>query len=170
MSSARLGRSGKGAVQLCDEAGVDVTRWDLEETRKGGPFAEVLAFDLLLNCVFVQKMIPPFVTRDLLSSAERQLSLICDVSCDPYGEYNPLPIYDACTTFDAPIARRIDGPNPLDLIAIDHLPSLLPVESSQDFCSQLTPYLLQLPHDDQGVWQRARDVFLEKSAMTRQES
>jgi saccharopine dehydrogenase (NAD+, L-lysine-forming) len=87
----------------------------------------VLAFDLLLNCIFVQQMIPPFVTRDLLSPAERQLSLICDVSCDPYGEYNPLPIYDACTTFDAPISRLIDGPNPLDLIDIDHLQSLLPV-------------------------------------------
>lgn len=33
---------------------------------------------------------------------------------------------------------------PLDVIAIDHLPSVLPRESSQRFANKMTPYLLKL--------------------------
>lgn len=33
---------------------------------------------------------------------------------------------------------------PLDVIAIDHLPSVLPRESSQRFANKMTPYLLRL--------------------------
>ena len=51
----------------------------------------------------------------------------------------------------------------VDLIAIDHLPSLLPAESSHDFSSQLLPALLDLQGDGTGVWHRAYQSFLEKS-------
>lgn len=156
------GRSGKGAVEFAKRVGVDVTEWDIEETKAGGPFEDILSFDVVVNCVFVQSALPPFVTSDMLAQANRQLSVICDVSCDPYGDYNPLPIYDRCTTFDKPLLRLIDGESPLDLVAIDHLPSLLPVESSEDFCEQLLPHLLQLNDMNQGVWQRANNVFNEK--------
>lgn len=164
-----LGRSGQGAVNLCESVGIEPLQWDLAETQAGGPFPEVLQHDILLNCVFVQQPLPPFITTELLQSP-RRLSLICDVSCDPYGAYNPLPIYDKCTSFDEPLLRVIDGPTPLDLIAIDHLPSLLPIESSEDFCAQLMPHLLQLDRPDQGVWQRALKVFKEKSALTQLET
>ena len=33
---------------------------------------------------------------------------------------------------------------PLDVVAIDHLPSVLPRESSERFASKMTPYLLKL--------------------------
>ena len=164
-----LGRSGRGAVELCRSAGVELVQWDFEETKKGGPFAEVLEVDVLLNCVFVQSSIPPFVTREMLITETRRLSMICDVSCDPYGDYNPLPIYNRCTSFDKPTLRLIDGANPLDLIAIDHLPSLLPVESSHDFCSQLMPHLLTLDNLEQGVWKRAHDLFKQKTELVKQE-
>jgi hypothetical protein len=160
-----LGRSGRGAVSLCEQVGIQATKWDLAETERGGPFVEALQHDLLLNCVFVQQSVPPFVTREMLAEPGRRLSLICDVSCDPYGEYNPLPIYDRCTTFDDPALRLIEGDRPLDLVAIDHLPSLLPIESSEDFCGQLMPHLLQLQNPAQGVWQRALDLFLKKSQL-----
>ncbi|MCB1754799.1 MAG: saccharopine dehydrogenase [Gammaproteobacteria bacterium] len=157
------GRSGRGAVELAEAAGAEVTSWDIEETRAGGPFAEILQFDVLVNCVFVQAAIPPFLTSDMLADPARRLSVISDVSCDPYGDYNPLPIYKQCTTFDNPTLRLIEGENPLDLISIDHLPSLLPVEASEDFCAQLSPYYLQLDDLSQGVWQRALAVFEEKT-------
>ena len=44
-------------------------------------------------------------------------------------------------------------------MAIDNLPSLLPVESSQDFAAQLLPSLLTLDDLDAGVWGRAKAVF-----------
>ncbi len=162
-----LGRCGRGAVDFCQEAGAHIEQWDLQETQVGGPFAEILEFDILLNCVFVKESIPPFISADLLHSTARRLTMISDVSCDPYGDYNPLPIYDRCTTFDEPVARLIDGDRPLDLIAIDHLPSLLPVESSDDFSEQLMPFLLELDDLEQGVWQRAAEKFHAKSAHLR---
>ena len=48
---------------------------------------------------------------------------------------------------------------PLDVIGIDNLPSLLPLESSLDFASQLLPWLLEIDKLDEGVWQRAAKVF-----------
>ena len=85
------GRVGEGAIQLAQAVNLDVTQWDIEETSRGGPFLEILEYDLFINCVLVQKKIPPFVTLESLSVANRRLSVISDISCDP-GEYNPIPI------------------------------------------------------------------------------
>ncbi len=158
------GRAGQGAVELFKSVGLAPVEWDLEETKGGGPFPEILDADILLNCVFVEKSIPPFLTRELIQRTDRRLSVISDVSCDPYGEYNPIPIYDGCTTFAEPVNQIVFGTDPLYLIAIDHLPSMLPRESSEDFCSQLMPHLLKLSEGNQGVWGRAHELFLDKSA------
>ena len=154
------GRCGSGAAELCRELGIETTLWDLEETAQGGPFPEILEHDIFLNCVFVRSATPPFLTRECLAEA-RRLCVIVDVSCDPFADYNPLPIYDQCTTFLRPALRLMDEPV-LDLIAIDHLPSMLPEESSEDFSSQLLGALIELP--DGRVWQRARELFAEKAA------
>jgi saccharopine dehydrogenase (NAD+, L-lysine-forming) len=44
-------------------------------------------------------------------------------------------------------------------MAIDNLPSMLPVESSQDYAAQLLPHLLNLDHMDEGVWGGANEFF-----------
>ena len=154
------GRCGSGAAELCRALGIETTLWDLEETAQGGPFPEILEHDIFLNCVFVRSATPPFLTREFLAEA-RRLSVIVDVSCDPFADYNPLPIYDQCTTFLRPALRLMDEPV-LDLIAIDHLPSMLPQESSEDFSSQLLGALMALPEGR--VWQRALELFAEKAA------
>ena len=152
------GRCGGGATELFRELDVDLTLWDLEETRGGGPFEQILKQDVFVNCVFVSTRIPPFLTPELLARP-RRLSIICDVSCDPSGDLNPLPIYNHCTTFSDPLQRVADGENPLDLIAIDHLPSLLPKESSEDFSNQLLPHLLKLEAPEEDVWAGARRKY-----------
>lgn len=154
------GRCGQGAVLACEKLGVEVTGWDIEETRAGGPFHDILNFDVLINCVFIAKKIPPFITMNELKQ-ERQLQVITDVSCDPYGDYNPLPIYEACTTFVDPVLELDAGAKPLQLIAIDHLPSLLPRESSEDYSGQLLSALREIPQHS-AVWQRALDLYQEK--------
>ena len=45
------------------------------------------------------------------------------------------------------------------MTAIDNLPSLMPVESSQDYAAQLLPSLLTLTELDAGVWGRAKAEF-----------
>lgn len=156
------GRSGKGAVDLAKALSLDVLEWDLAETKKGGPFVEINQVDIFINCVLINQDLPPFITKELLSQDDRKLSVIVDVSCDPYGSYNPLPIYQQCTTFKTP-CLRLDHDKVLDLIAIDHLPSLLPKESSEDYGEQLLTHLLTLDDKSQGVWPKALELFKQKT-------
>src|SRR6056297_1360357 len=152
-----LGRVGTGAADLCTAMGVTPTRWDMEETAHGGPFPEILAHDIFLNCIFARPGTPVFVPKDALTEP-RRLTVIGDVACDPDSDYHPVPVYDHATTWAEPAVRVHDAP-PLDVMAIDNLPSLLPVESSQDYARQLLPSLLTLDALDQGVWARAEDTY-----------
>ncbi|KGJ92264.1 saccharopine dehydrogenase [Colwellia psychrerythraea] len=158
------GRSGSGAVALAKALDLETIEWDIKETKKGGPFLEILTMDILVNCVFINEDLPPFITKELLDDDNRSLAIIADVSCDPYGSYNPLPIYHQCTTFKSPCISIIAGEKPLNLIAIDHLPSLLPKESSEDYGQQLVTHLLTLNDQSQGVWPKALDLFNNKTA------
>ena len=152
-----LGRVGSGAADLCEVLGVKVTRWDMAETASGGPFPQILTHDLFFNCILARPGTPVFVAKTALAS-DRALSVIGDIACDPDSDYNPLPIYDRATTWAEPALRVHDTP-PLDVMAIDNLPSMLPVESSHDFAAQLLPSLLTLGDINAGVWGRAHDTF-----------
>ncbi|MDG2406263.1 MAG: saccharopine dehydrogenase [Paracoccaceae bacterium] len=152
-----LGRVGTGAADLCRDIGIRVTKWDIAETAKGTPFPEILTHDILLNCILARPQTPVFVPASALSEP-RQLTVIGDIACDPDSDYNPIAVYDRATTWDTP-ALRVHWNPPLDVMAIDNLPSLLPVESSQDYAAQLLPVLAQLPELDQGIWGRASATF-----------
>lgn len=157
-----LGRCGSGAVELLRHCDMDVSEWDQAETASGGPFDALLEHDIFVNCVFINSALPPFTTREHLANRARRLQVISDVSCDPHGQYNPLPVYQNCNTMDNPVSEIInagDGQPSLQLIAIDHLPSLLPRESSEHFCEQLLPTLLELRQLDTGVWKRAQETY-----------
>ncbi len=151
------GRVGTGAADLCETMGIDVTKWDMEETARGGPFPEILQHDLFFNSILARPGTPVFVPREALT-ADRALTAIGDIACDPDSDYNPVPVYDTATTWDAPIVRVADAPV-LDVMAIDNLPSLLPLESSQDYATQLLPSLLTLGDLEDGVWGRAFETF-----------
>jgi saccharopine dehydrogenase (NAD+, L-lysine-forming) len=152
-----LGRVGTGAADLCLEVGVPVTRWDQAETAHGGPFPEVAAHEIFINCILARPGVPVFAPPTLLA-APRALRVIGDVACDPGTPYNPVPLYDRATSWAAPVVRVHADPV-LDIMAIDNLPSLLPREASEDFAAQLLPHLLALERLDAGVWGRARAVF-----------
>lgn len=165
-----LGRCGKGAIDMCEAAGVtSILKWDMAETAPGGPFREVAESDIFVNCVYLgAHKTPPFVTAESLSAPGRNLRVICDVSCDPNSENNPIPIYSTYSSFDHPTvspAQPIDGPD-LRIIAIDHLPTLVARESSDEYSQLLLPSLLTLDRrsSDDGVWQRAERTYREKVA------
>ena len=153
-----LGRVGRGACELAEALGLPTTRWDMAETAHGGPFPEILAHDLFVNCILASPGVPVFVERFAVHQS-RQLSVIADVSCDPSSAYNPIPIYDSATSFDRPTVAAGTAGDPLDVMAIDNLPSMLPVESSEDYAGQLLPHLLTLANDSEGVWSRAESIF-----------
>jgi saccharopine dehydrogenase (NAD+, L-lysine forming) len=152
-----LGRVGTGASDLCAAMGVAVTKWDMAETASGGPFPQVLDHDIFLNCILARPGCPVFVPRDALT-APRNLRVIGDIACDPTSDFSPIKVYDRTTEWAAPALRVATDPV-LDVTAIDNLPSLLPVESSEDYAAQLLPTLLTLPALDAGVWGRARATY-----------
>jgi saccharopine dehydrogenase (NAD+, L-lysine-forming) len=115
-----------------------------------------------LNCILASPDTPLFFGKGDIAKA-RKLRVITDISCDPTSSYNPVPVYDDVTSFDAPALRVADNP-PLDVVAIDNLPSMLPLESSQDYASQLLPVLLSFTTDEDGTWARAKAVFDAKAA------
>lgn len=117
-----LGRCGSGAVDLCEAAGVpasSIVRWDMEETKGGGPFKEIVQSDIFINCIYLMQPIPPFVTKEALADPGRRLSVVCDVSCDPNNPHNPVPIYDDWTTFGKPtLPVEVEREPMLSVIAI----------------------------------------------------
>ncbi len=156
-----LGRVGTGAADLLETLGVMVTKWDIAETSSGGPFPEILQHDIFMNCILARPGTPVFVPAEA-KAAERNLTAIGDVACDPDSDYNPVPVYNEATKWEAPALRVHDAPV-LDVMAIDNLPSMLPVESSQDYAEQLLPTLMTLGDLANGVWTRAEADFNEHS-------
>ncbi|KAJ5760701.1 Saccharopine dehydrogenase [Penicillium odoratum] len=167
-----LGRCGKGAVQLAKDVGIpesNIIQWDMAETKKGGPFEEIVTSDIFINCIYLSSKIPAFVDVESLSTPKRALSVICDVSADTTNPFNPVPVYSITTTFDkptVPVTLPAGNENPpLSVISIDHLPSLLPRESSEQFSEALMPSLLQLKDRTTArVWKQAEELFQEKVA------
>ncbi|KAJ6574831.1 hypothetical protein B0H19DRAFT_1208388 [Mycena capillaripes] len=167
-----LGRCGRGAVELFRKIGLaedDILKWDLDETAKGGPFDEIIDVDIFVNCIYLNSAIPSFITRDQIIAAgsRRKLSVVVDVSCDTTNPFNPLPIYSINTTFAEPtVAVDVGATNPrLSVISIDHLPTLLPREASEQFSADLLPSLLEFrSRQSARVWTDAEKLFREKVA------
>lgn len=164
-----LGRCGSGAVDMCLKAGIpteNILKWDMAETAVGGPFDEILESDVFVNCIYLSAKIPHFVDRESLEKPGRKLSVICDVSADTSNPNNPIPVYDITTTFTEPtVPVNVKSEPPVSVISIDHLPSLLPRESSEAFSKDLLPSLLQLKDwKNAPVWSKAEKLFQEKVA------
>ena len=153
------GRSGRGAQRALMTAGLPITRWDRQETRDLHKQA-LLGHDLLVNCVVTQTPTTPFVEQTDLDR-ERRLRVLADVTCDVTGPTNMLPVNTEITTWQDPVRRLCGGSPPLEVIAIDNLPSLLPREASEAFSGDLTPHLLRLAEDGgpSGPWRAAVRAF-----------
>ncbi|KAI9139625.1 saccharopine dehydrogenase [Paraphysoderma sedebokerense] len=167
MVMGALGRCGTGAVDFCVKAGIPeshILKWDMAETKRGGPFQEIIEADIFVNCIYLSKPIPPFLVPDMLDLPSRKLSVLVDVSCDTTNPHNPIPVYKVNTTFVRPtVAIETKNPTRLDVVAIDHLPTMLPRESSEAFCNDLLPSLMQLAdRSNARVWVDAEKLFKEK--------
>jgi saccharopine dehydrogenase (NAD+, L-lysine forming) len=143
--------------------GIKATLWGSKDTKGRTHIEEILDFDILVNCALMTKKSGPWLTKEMLQSRPSQLSVLSDVSCDPTGPCNPLPIYNHATTMDQPAIYISKGESKerLAITAIDHLPSLLPKESSEDYAEQLFPYILKYMEGkiEGTVWDRALTSF-----------
>ncbi|KAI5998735.1 hypothetical protein EDD15DRAFT_2404192 [Pisolithus albus] len=109
------------------------------ETTKGGPFEDLLHVDIFSNCISSSSAIPPFLTRDQLEAA---------------GAHT-----EPTVPVDLPSQRP-----PLSVVSIDHLPSMLPREASEQFSSDLLLTLKEFHRrDTTRVWTDAK-MFDDKRA------
>ncbi|GMM36139.1 saccharopine dehydrogenase (NAD+, L-lysine-forming) [Saccharomycopsis crataegensis] len=170
-----LGRCGSGAITFLKSVGIpdeNIKKWDMKETAPGGPFKEIVDSDIFVNCIYLSKPIPPFVNLESLNKDDRKLRTVVDVSADTTNPHNPIPIYSIATVFPEPTVKvdTTKGPK-LSVISIDHLPSLLPRESSEFFSSDLLPSLLELPNRKTAkVWTKAEKLFHDKVRLLQRES
>ena len=84
------------------------------------------------------------------------------MSCDPNNSNNPIAVYDAITSLQSPFRRAWGSEvHPVYVQAIDHLPTLLPQEASEEFAAALLPHLREylLAGALPPVWQRAEDHY-----------
>jgi saccharopine dehydrogenase (NAD+, L-lysine-forming) len=166
MVMGALGRCGTGATDLLRELGpqIDISRWDIAEFNAvDKPIQAIIEHDVFVNCVYLREPIRPMIDEALLEKNQR-LKIISDVSCDPNNPNNPIAVYHATTSLDVPF-RRANGSDhrPVYVQAIDHLPTLLPREASQEFAAALLPHLLEFLTKAElpPVWRNARSRFVE---------
>ncbi|KIY45355.1 saccharopine dehydrogenase [Fistulina hepatica ATCC 64428] len=172
-----LGRCGRGACDLLRKIGLnedDILKWDINETKKGGPFQEILDVDIFVNCIYLLSATPAFITKETIKTAGkgRRLSVVVDVSCDTTNPFNPIPIYNVNTTFSHPTVpvEVAPGNPPMSVVSIDHLPTLLPREASEQFSSDLLPSVLEFPKRETArVWTDAEKLFKQKLGAALQE-
>lgn len=160
-----FGRAGRGATDALRLAGLDVSRWDREDTADLDSDA-LVAHDLLVHCVHASVPQRPFLTEADRERAGRRLRVLADVTADVPSELNLLPVSDRLTSWAEPVRRIWDDPVPLDAIVIDNLPSLLPLQASKDFSTGLVPILPGLFAGD-AVWTRAAASYDEAIARMR---
>lgn len=153
------GRCGTGAAAIYERHGAEVTKWDYEDTQNLDREA-VAAHDIMINCAFVKGKIDPFIRMQDIKEG-MNLSIVTDVGCDPFSDFNPVPIYAEPTSWDKSyIEVKGEDGKAVDLIAIDNLPSLLPRESSEEFAELMLPHLKVLrTRDQEQPWTSAKASF-----------
>lgn len=141
------GRCGTGVCKVLNHFSIPFTPI-LKETDK----SRLTEFDIIYNCILLDSGFKEAWLTHQTEFSKRVL--LVDVSCDPTKPNNPFPIYSNATSWTHPVYN--DPNKPLDVIAIDNMPSLLPRESSDYFSSLLTKILLS---DDMPIY-RSIDSFI----------
>jgi saccharopine dehydrogenase (NAD+, L-lysine-forming) len=63
------------------QVGIQVTEWDMAETKNGGPFPQLLEHEIVANCIYLMGPIPHFLTHAMLAQPGRALTVFTDISC-----------------------------------------------------------------------------------------
>lgn len=135
------GRCGQGALKLLDMFGivpVKLTRTDVK--------SQLEDFDIVINTICLSEPVGAWYDHN---THFYKNTVIVDVSCDYTSPNNPIKIYQNKTTWSQPVFSYNKF---VDIIAIDNLPSLLPINSSTEFSSLLTGLLMEFSLDPNKYW------------------
>ena len=153
------GKSGAGVTHLLDEVGL---KYDCSPkiTHERRELRQRLHdYELVFNCIKLSAGTPLFLS-DAMIRPHTKIQLIGDISCEATHPGNPIPLYSSPTSFSAPVCRTRAG---IDIMAIDNITAMLPVECSQILSEQIFPhlcyFLLARGVHDASPFQRVVDSF-----------
>lgn len=149
------GRCGKGASDILNLLDLPYDKFERKDNKNS-----LFDYNIIVNCIFLKTTdkIKPFVDFDSITKFKN--CVIVDVSCDFNNDNNPIKIYNNATSHENPVIKIN---NCVDLIAIDNLPTLIPIESSKHFSNKLVDLLIKINDINNDVWSRCIDEFYKKS-------
>ena len=142
------GRCAQGVKYILDEKRLSYTQIGKDV------FPDMSQYDIVFNCI----LLDPAYNNVWIKSTDiitRPL-LIVDISCDYSKPNNPIAIYKEGTTFQTPVFNYNKY---ISIIAIDNLPSLLPLESSNEFSNRLTDLIV---HYNDSCWKANLTMYYQQ--------
>lgn len=119
-------------------------------------------YDIVYNCILLNEDFDEvwFSKNMELENKHMNDLVIVDISCDYSKKNNPIQIYDKETTWEQPVFSYNEK---IDIIAINNLPSLLPISSSDYFSKKCVNLFCQLiDGDPNNYWKKNKETFLDK--------
>ena len=114
----------------------------------------LINYDIVFNCINLNGFIEPWFDDNTIFNKN---IVIVDISCDYANIFNPIKIYNKPTTWINPIYSYS---NFVDIIAIDNLPSLLPIDSSNYFSNIIVDLLVNNEYKE--YWDNNLILYYEK--------
>lgn len=146
------GRCGQGCKYLLDKLNINYIGY-----YRGDLLDGLVNHDIIINCIKLEKNSEFTLITDKNLVNFKRLSIINDVSCDITAANNPIKLSYQLTTFENPIYKYNKQ---LDIICIDNLPSLLPINSSTEFSNKLTELIIGI--NSNIIWENLENLYYDK--------
>lgn len=139
------GRCGGGSSYLLSKYGINFRGYMRGEKMEG-----IYDCDIIINCVNVGRDSDLVIIDDNNIDKFKNLKVLVDVSCDINIKNNPIRLDYKLTNFENPIYKYKN----IDIIAIDNLSSLMPIESSKEFSNKLKDLL-----QNKNIWEKLEEIY-----------
>ena len=146
------GRCGQGCKYLLDKLHIKYIGYGRNDT-----LDSLVNHEIIINCIKLEKDTEFTIITDKNLGDFKKLSIINDVSCDITAVNNPIKLDYKLTTFKNPIYKYNKQ---LDIICIDNLPSLLPIDSSTEFSNKLTELIICI--NSNIIWENLDNLYYNK--------
>ncbi len=147
------GRCGQGVIYLLKNI-FKTVRMNLYLFDKNISKTNLNQCEIIYNCINLQGDNGTWIDSN---TEFNKNTVIVDISCDYTNKYNPIKIYNSATTWKKPV---INYNKNVSIIAIENLPSLLPIDSSIYFSKKLTQLLIEYKNGDKkNHWKNNLNIF-----------
>jgi saccharopine dehydrogenase (NAD+, L-lysine-forming) len=143
------GNCGSGVKHVLDLLSLKYT-----EFNKNSDKSSLTNYDIVYNCINLTEFIEPWFHKNTIFTKN---IVIVDISCDYTNIYNPIKIYDKSTNWINPVYSYSEF---VDIIAIENLPSLLPIDSSIYFSRKIIELLINPEYKK--YWDNNLNLYYEK--------